>query len=177
MRAPLQLETERLILRPPVIEDAEDIFKKYSSDTEVTKYLVWTPHRDKEETLNFLSKCIVSWEDKAAFPYCILLKKNCELIGMIEMRPSPPKVEVGYVSARSYWGNGYMTEALSAIVNEALKNEDIFRVFALCDTENYSSRRVLEKAGLNLEAILKKYAVFPFFGSYPKDCCCYAITK
>lgn len=177
MRIDIQIETERLILRKPVFEDADEIFSKYAVDSEVTKYLVWAPHKQKEETVTFINRCLNCWNEKSAYTFTILLKESCEIIGMIEVRPAPPKAEVGYVSARQYWGKGYMTESLNALINAVLSNEDIFRVYAYCHTENYSSRRVLEKSGMHLEGILKKYAVFPFFGSYPRDCCCYAITK
>lgn len=174
---PVYIETERLILRPPKYEDAEIIYKRYASDVEVTKYLIWSPHRSVQETVAFISRCINCWEDGAAFPYIISLKSTKEIIGMIELRSTPPKAEVGYVSAREYWGNGYMTEALMKIIDIGFEFEDIYRVFAMCDNENLSSRRILEKAGMQLEGIMRYYALFPFFGSEPRDCCCYAITR
>lgn len=177
MKPPVHIETDRLILRAPGFQDAEIIFRKYASDLEVTKYLVWSPHYNVEETLTFINRCVSYWEEGTAFPYVISSKSNKEIMGMIELRAAAPKAEVGYVLAREYWGNGYMSEALNKIVHVGFTDPDIHRIYAMCDTWNLSSRRILEKTGMRLEGIMKSFAVFPFFGSEPRDCCCYAITR
>jgi len=60
VKAPETIQTERLILRKPRTEDAPIIFEAYAQDPEVTRYLVWHPHQQVEETQKFISYCL-SW--------------------------------------------------------------------------------------------------------------------
>ena len=52
MRPPEVLETDRLRLRVPTLEDAPEIFLQYAQDPEVTKYLTWRPHQSIETALD-----------------------------------------------------------------------------------------------------------------------------
>jgi [ribosomal protein S5]-alanine N-acetyltransferase len=58
-----------------------------------------------------------------------------------------------------------------------LDRPDIWRLQAFCDLENRASARVLEKAGLTLEGILRRYMVFPNLGDVPRDVYCYAKVR
>src|SRR5258707_1279376 len=60
---------------------------------------------------------------------------------------------IAYVLARSYWGQGLMTEALAWLVDWALKQPAIRRAWAMCDVDNPNSARVMEKAGMQREGI------------------------
>ena len=86
-------------------------------------------------------------------------------------------VSIGYVLARAFWGNGYMTEALGAVINWALSQTDVYRVWAICDIENQASVRVMEKAGMQKEGILRRWVKLPRFSETPRDCYCYSIVK
>ncbi|MBA4375590.1 MAG: hypothetical protein C0401_05385 [Anaerolinea sp.] len=81
-------------------------------------------------------------------------KKDHELIGMIELRLDQHCADLGYVIAREYWGNGYATEITQSVVEWAVAQESIYRVWAICDIENLASARVLEKTGMQREGIL-----------------------
>ena len=58
MSPPKVIETARLQLTPPVLEDAEEIFASYARDPEVTRYLVWQPHESIEPTRDFVLRCM-----------------------------------------------------------------------------------------------------------------------
>jgi ribosomal-protein-alanine N-acetyltransferase len=105
------------------------------------------------------------------------LKSDGTLMGMLEMRLVGYKADFGYGIARQYWGNGYTTEAVQALVQWALDQEEIYRVWAVCDLENIGSARVLEKAGLEREGILRRYSIHPLLSSEPRDCYSYSIVK
>jgi len=152
---PEMMETKRLLLRPPVIEDADQLFLKYAQDSEVTKYLIWRPHRDVFETRAFVERCIRRWKEGSFFPWVVMRKVDEALIGMIELRIKGGEADLGYVLAREAWGQGYATEMAKAVVSWALKQEEIQRVWATCDCDNVASARVLEKAGLKFEKVLK----------------------
>lgn len=64
--------------------------------------------------------------------------------------------ELGYWLAEDYWGRGIMTEAVRQICREAFDRFDILRIFAEPFAENLGSRRVLEKAGFQLEGVMRE---------------------
>ncbi|MBL8151880.1 MAG: GNAT family N-acetyltransferase [Blastocatellia bacterium] len=177
MKPPERLVTQRLNLRIPSSEDAEAIFKTYAQDDEVTKYLIWKPHQNIEQTQEFLQRCLTVWKEALAYPWIIEEKNSLKLLGMIETHIEDYKADIGYVLARKYWGQGYMTEAAEAVVNYLKSLDQIYRVWAVCDVENLASARLLEKIGMQREGILKRWIILPNVSSKPRDCYCYATTK
>ena len=176
MKPPESFETARLLLRLPSMDDAEPVYS-YARDPEVSKYLFWRPHENVEITREFLRRCIRCWEDQSAFPWVITRKADRSLLGMIELRIDDFRADFGYGIAPQYWGNGYTTEAATAVVDWAIGQEHIFRVWAICDIENVASARVLEKAGLQREGILRRFTIHPNISNQPRDCFCYSIVK
>jgi RimJ/RimL family protein N-acetyltransferase len=177
MKPPEILETKRLTLRLPRMEDAETIFTQYAQDAEVTKYLTWRPNRALEETREFLRICLAAWEEAKSFQWVIVRKEDNQLLGMVGFRVDGHRLELGYVLARTYWSRGYMTEAVQALVDWALSQDDIYRVWAVCDLENIASARVLEKVGMKQEGILRRWSIHPNRSDQPRDSYCYAKTK
>ena len=148
MQPPETLATSRLRLRPPQLEDAQAIFAGYAQDRAVTKYLTWRPHRDIDETRAFLQSCLAGWQDASAFPWAIIRTVDGQLLGMVELRVDGHRVDLGYVLARRAWGQGYMTEAVGALMEWVWQQPGVYRVWAVCDIENQASARVLEKVGM-----------------------------
>jgi RimJ/RimL family protein N-acetyltransferase len=107
----------------------------------------------------------------------ITLKETGEVIGMIDPHVEGHKVGIGYGAARAHWGKGYIPEATRAIIDWALQQPAIYRVYATTDVENSASRRVLEKAGMQCEGILRKYIIHPNISAVPRDSYMYAIVK
>ncbi len=177
MKPPEILESSRLRLRRLVEDDAEEIFVAYAQDPEVTKYLVWRRTGDIEDTRHALRSAAEAWEEGKAFNWVILRKKDNQLLGMVGVRIDGHKVELGYVLARKFWRQGYMTEAVRAVVSWAIKDADVYRVWAVCDIENVASARVMEKAGMQREGILRRWSMHPNRSDEPRDCYCYAKTK
>ncbi len=66
--------------------------------------------------------------------------------------------ELGYYLSEEYWGRGIMTIAVKQICEKLFSETDILRIFAEPFENNAGSRRVLEKAGFQLEGILKNNA-------------------
>jgi ribosomal-protein-alanine N-acetyltransferase len=177
MTTPESFQTERLILRAPVLQDARAIFEAYACDSAVTRYLAWRPHRTITDAAEFLTKCFFMRQEKIAFPYAITLRESGKLIGMIEMRFDECRMDIGYVLAAAYWNQGYMTEAVRAVISWGLDQKEIYRVWAYCDTENHPSARVLEKAGMLREGVLRRWMVLPNLSDTPRDCYAYSIVK
>jgi RimJ/RimL family protein N-acetyltransferase len=169
LRAPESLETQRLILRKISMEDADSIFASYAADPAVTRFLSWPTHRTIEDTVDFLTYAVAAWEEGSEFVWTIQPKGFEALVGTISFGRRDHRAHLGYVIARSEWGKGYMTEAARALVEWVFQEPEIQRVEAICDGDNQASRRVLEKAGLELEGTLRKWMVLPNLSNTPRD--------
>ncbi len=176
-KPPERLETTRLVLRLPILDDASVIFQKYAQDTIVTKYLIWRPHENVDITKEFIRRCIACWSDGNTSPWVIVRKSDGELVGMIELRIDRHSADIGYVISREYWGIGYATEITKSVIDWAMLQGNIYRVWATCDTENLASARVLEKAGMQREGILRRFIVHPNITDKPRDSYCYSVVK
>ncbi len=177
MKPPEQIKTERLILRKPRMDDAPTIFAGWVQNPGVTRFLTWRPHENIGQTESILMRAIAAWDEETRFPFMITLKESSAVIGMIDPRVEGPRVGIGYVMNRAYQRKGYMTEATRAIVDWAFQQPSIYRVYAMTDVENIASQRVLEKAGMAREGLLRKYIVHPNISDAPRDCYIYAIVK
>ncbi len=172
-----RIETERLVLRKLRVDDAPVLFIAYMQDPEVTRYTTWRPHQQLQEAEDFVRSSISAWENGTRFPFVITLKENDEPFRMIDLHVKSHIVGLGYVIARSHQHKGYATEATRAIINWAFQQPKIYRVNASTDFENIASQRVLEKAGMLREGLLRKYIVHPNISDIPRDSYIYAITK
>ena len=177
MKFPERIETERLMLRIPRMDDAPAIFAGWTQDKEVIRYLTWRPHQRIQETEAFIQRCLSAWEHETRFPYVITLNESGEVIGMIDPHIEGSRVGIGYGAARAHWGKGYVTEATRAIIDWAFQQPSIYRVYATTDVENVASQRVLEKVGMQCEGILRKYILHPNISDVPRDSYMYAIVK
>jgi [ribosomal protein S5]-alanine N-acetyltransferase len=70
-----------------------------------------------------------------------------------------------------------MTEVLVEVVTWALKQPSVFRISAVCDVENIASARVMEKAGLLREGLLRRWLMHPNVSDEPRDCFSYARVR
>lgn len=148
----LQIETERLILRPFIQTDLDD-FYEYASVEGVGEMAGWKHHQSKEESQQILNRFIEN--DKT---FAIVLKSNNKVIGSlgIEEYGMEDKLtefsnyigrEIGYVLSKSYWGIGIMPEAVKAVIDYLFKVLDFD--FLTCGYYDFNrqSKRVQEKCG------------------------------
>ena len=175
-RAPETWTTPRLALRPIAVADAPGIFG-YASDVETTRHMVFPRHRDIAEAESFARRCVGCWQDGSAFPWAIASRATGAFMGSIELRIRPPKADFGYILARAFWRQGFMSEAASALVAWALAQPAIHRVWATCAPDNVASARVLEKAGLRHEGRLACWEPRPNLGVAAGDSLVFALTK
>jgi RimJ/RimL family protein N-acetyltransferase len=171
------LDTARLRLRPPTLDDAPHLFARYTRDPVVTRNLTWRPHDTVERTLAFLRRCLAGIDDGSVLPWILTERDDDRPIGMIELRPSGHRAELGYVLARDWWGRGLMSEAASAVVEWGLALPPVFRVWAVTDVDNHASARVLEKIGMQREGLLRRWMVHPSLSPEPRDCWCFGRVR
>ncbi len=146
------LETDRLMLRPITLDDAEDLFE-YASDPENTKHTFPT-HKSIEETEWVISNLFMS---SPLGNFAIELKENGKMIGTCDLRvnESEKSAELAYAINKKYWGNGYAPEAAKRLLELAFQDLKIERLWAKFSSKNPASGRVMEKIGMEKEGILR----------------------
>ncbi len=174
---PSGFQTARLNLRPIAPDDRDPIFDGYAQDAEVTRYLIWRPHRSREETAAYIAVCAET-PPTIARTYMLTGRDGGIVRGGFDLRqPAPHRLEFGYVLARPFWGQGLMTEALTEVADWALRQDHVFRISAVCDIENIGSARVMEKAGLIREGMPRRLMIHPNVSDEPRDCFSYARVR
>jgi RimJ/RimL family protein N-acetyltransferase len=168
--------TARLHLRKPRPEDAPLIFAAYAQDPEVTRYLTFRPHREVREAEEAVERFLKSWRTGKSYCWLIFSRGDEELLGAIGAR-NDQGINLGYVLARPFWRQGFMSEALNVVVAWAFSIPSVSRVWAVCDLENVASARLLERNGFRQEGVLTKWSLHPNVSEVPRDCHCYAQTR
>jgi RimJ/RimL family protein N-acetyltransferase len=173
--APDRLTTARVEYRRPVGADAEEIFRRYASDPDVTRYLAWPRHITLADTRVFLEFSDGEWRSWGCGPYLIVSRASGALLGSTGISFDTAGVaSTGYVLARDAWGQGYATEALGAM-RDLGRVLDLRRLYAICHVDHAASRRVMEKCGFQFEGVLGRYLAFPNLGPDRHDVLCYAV--
>ncbi len=143
----LTMETQRLILRPFTMDDAEPMFYGWASDPEVTKYLTWNPHENVETSKMIMGQWVEQYEKPERLNFAMVLKESGQLIGCIDVVGYLDGVPViGYAMSRAHWGKGLMTEACKCVLTLlfTIGHEEV-RIDA--QIENVGSNRVIQKCG------------------------------
>ncbi len=154
-----RIETDRLILRRYVIEDADAMYKNWASDSEVTKFLTWQPHSSVEVSRGIIENWLKEYSDKKYYQWAIVLKDNGnEPIGDIsvgQMNEDISMVHIGYCLGRAWWRRGIMSEALKAVMDFMFDTVEVNRVEARHDPRNPNSGKVMQKCGMKYEGTLR----------------------
>ena len=178
LRPPATFATARLGARLPRPDDAPAVFAAYASDPEVTRYLSWRPYERIEPLELFLRESIAHWEKgDGHLAWMLCLKGTDTPIGSIGVTLEGGKAMFGYVLAKKFWGHGFTAEALAFLVDWSLAQPEIFRAWAFCDVENSASCRVMEKAGMMREGVLRRWHVCPNLGPELRDCVVFAKVR
>ncbi|MGB8330050.1 MAG: GNAT family N-acetyltransferase [Polyangiales bacterium] len=175
---PEHLETARLVLRRPVIEDAEPAFESYASDATITRYLTWSAHSSAAQTREYFQQTIDAWDLRMGHRVWVIQRKaDGVILGTIGCTVHFHRVEIGFGLGSAFWGQGYMPEALAAVCRAAFADARIARIQALCDEENTQSSRVMEKVGMQREGLLRRYGYHPNRSADPRDCLMFSLIR
>lgn len=148
------IETQRLVLRKFTLNDADDMYRNWANDDEVTKFLTWPTHSDVEVSKKVLNIWVNEYENNANYQWCIELKENNEAIGsigVVNLKESIEAVEIGYCIGRKYWNKGITSEALTALIRFFFEEVEVKRVEARHDSNNPNSGKVMEKCRMKYE--------------------------
>lgn len=153
------LETRRLILRQFRPGDAQYMYDNWASDPEVTRFLTWPAHSSPAITRMVLEDWISHYEEGGFFNWAIEWKESGQVIGNVSVvRPifGDEVAEIGYCLGRAYWGRGIMPEAVRAVTGYLFGTVGVNRIVAYHDVHNPQSGRVMEKAGMTREGVLRQ---------------------
>jgi ribosomal-protein-alanine N-acetyltransferase len=153
------LETDRLILRRFVEDDAECMFINWASRDKVTKYLSWFPHKDIEETRKIILSWIEEYEQPNRYQWAIVLKDTNEpigSIGVVRQKEVVKSAEMGYCICDDYWHRGYTSEALTQVLEYLFEEIGFNRISAKHDVNNPNSGAVMAKCGMKYEGTLRE---------------------
>jgi ribosomal-protein-alanine N-acetyltransferase len=164
LRRKLRLDTERMVLRPPMHSD----FNPWSAlrrDSEL--FLAkWEPSWAEDHLTRRAFTNRVYWANRAihngsAVPLFLIRRKDDMLIGAITLdniRRGPAQAgTLGYWIGEPFARQGYMREAITAIVHHAFDRLDLSRIEAACLPENQASRGLLERSGFKYEGVAQSY--------------------
>lgn len=153
------IETERLILRRISGNDAENGFKNWTSDPNVTTYLRWKPHESVEYTREVFERWAGFYDDPAYYQWTVELKEIGQPIGTFtgfDVDENVEKVQIGYCIGSKWWRRGIATEALNALLDFFFNKVGVNRVEARHDTNNPNSGKVMKKCGMKYEGTYRQ---------------------
>lgn len=153
------IETARLDLRRLTLSDAEMMFRNWTSDADVTRFLRWGAHKTIDDTKSMIQQWVDSYQHDSTYYWGMYLK-NGEMIGSIGINITSEydyKGELGYKIGSRWWNQGYSSEAAKAVVDYMFQNTDIERISAFSSVKNPASSKVMEKIGMRHEGLLRHY--------------------
>ena len=110
------IHIDNFILRRVTRDDASSVYSNWTNDPEVTKYLIWKPHKNINDTYEWIEICDQGWNSKESFSWIICLINSNEPIGSFAARIKGHMVDVGYGLSKRYWGQGIIEE-LTILIN------------------------------------------------------------
>ena len=170
----MRLNGDRILIRELHLNDFDDYYE-YTSDENVGPSAGWKPVTSPEICKRVLSGNMLSKE-----MFAIEFKSEKKLIGTISIynncvRKYKYCKQLGFSLNSKYWNNGYMTEAVKLIIQYLFENTDTVVIEAGHHSDNYGSKRVIEKCGFNYDGRLCKYKLL--YDGRLIDADFYSITK
>jgi RimJ/RimL family protein N-acetyltransferase len=156
----VEISTERLLLRPWRMTDLDDA-SAYASDEEWARYL-WNiplPYTRQDAEAFVERVCQIDWTREADFA----IEHGGRAIGGIRLYLTTPANDVaglGYNVGRAYWNRGFVTEAVRAMLRYAFETSGLHEVVATADARNVAYIRVMEKVGMQQEALLREHRFY-----------------
>lgn len=147
-----EILTERLVLRPPTLEDSERLFC-LMTDENLTRFLTWEPHVDIEQTKGLIKCFIDQQNDDKGYHWCITI--NSTVVGLVSLIDVKRKIrtwtlnraELSYWIGTDYQGNGYATEASRAVLEFGFDNLGFHKILVAHADKNIHSEKICKKLG------------------------------
>ncbi|UQZ90736.1 N-acetyltransferase [Deltaproteobacteria bacterium Smac51] len=153
----VKLETDRLILRRFTMDDAYDMYANWAGDDEVTRFLVWPTHAGLDVSREVIDGWLKDYECPGQYIWCLEFKGDHQAIGSLGVVGRNPETgaawEIGYCLSRAFWGQGLMSEALTAVVRFLFDQAGAGILEARIDKRNLKSESVLTKCGFKFNRV------------------------
>lgn len=150
----MELETNRLILRPINLDDKNEIFE-YRSDTEINKYQGWIP-KTVDDVEIFIGKTSNQInESDSWFQLVIIEKESRKIVGDLGIHffdSENKQVEIGCTLNKDFQNIGYATESIKRIIDYLFNDLNKHRIITSIDPDNKNSIRLVERIGFRKEA-------------------------
>jgi len=146
-----ELQTADLILRKVRREDASRYFERLGSRETVTRYMLFLPHTDISESVESVEKVLRRYETGRCYRWAIALKEDDSIIGIIELLrfdEAQNACSFAYMIGDEFWGRGYGTQTLKAVLDFAFSEMELSSVEADHMVANPASGAVMRKAGM-----------------------------
>lgn len=153
------LQTERLLLRHLVMEDVHFVFEHFR-DPLVTQYLMDEPPLTEFAQAQAIIESYLEPEGKSYNRWAIVRKADHQVIGTCgyhKWAKTSFRAEIGYDLSPACWGQGYMSEALRAVIHHGFERMNLNRIDALVYVNNDKSLHLLQKLGFKQEGLLRDY--------------------
>ncbi len=155
---PRLLNTRDLQLRPSNATDAEGMFAMLS-DRESMKYWCDKPLNDLEAAVEVLNRDLESDAKGNSLCWAVTFKGQDRMIGkciLFQFSQDRHRAEIGYILNRDYWRQGFMHQALAAVIDFAFDTLNLHRIEADVDPQNAGSIGILEKLGFRREGLFRE---------------------
>ena len=152
------LPAGRVALRWLTHADVDGLFAIFS-DPEVMRYWSTTPMTDRGAAEALLEQVHECFRKRELFQWGVVVGDDDTVIGtctLAHLDAANRRAEIGFALAREFHGNGYMGEALTALLEFAFEELDLHRVEADVDPRNGPSIRSLERLGFQREGLLRE---------------------
>ena len=150
-------DTERLILKPTDIDDAEFIIEIYNTPKWI-RFIGERNVKTKENAVEYIEKKILPQLKRLGYSnYTLLLKANHQKIGICGLfdREGLEGIDIGFAFLPEFEKKGYGFESASKLMTIAFDEFGINEINAITDKDNISSQKLLEKLGLELTGTTK----------------------
>lgn len=154
------LETARARLRPFRPDDAPAVYA-HCRDPALARYTSWEHHADATIAEGFIRAQREHYARHEPATWAIADRATDAVLGaagFYDLATAARRGEFGFWLGRAHWGQGLATEVATTMVAHGLGPLGLVRVQAICHVENHASARVLEKAGMALEGVMRRYA-------------------
>ncbi len=153
-----KLSTARLTLRPLCTDDAAPLFAMYS-DVQFMRYWSFPVMKRFEQVVDYVARRMQGSATDTEIVWIVELAETREAIGicsLFNVEMASKRAEIGFGLQRPFWGRGYISEAVRAVVDSAFDVLDMHRIEAEIDPRNGASARVLERLGFVREGLLRE---------------------
>jgi len=158
-------ETERLILRELIPDDAEGMFEM-NSNPDVHRYLGNKPVTSIEQSIAEIEFIRKQYVEKGIGRWAVIEKTSGNFLGWSGLKLITETTnnhinyyDLGYRFSKRFWGKGYATETAMAVIDYGFTELKLNEIIGIADINNLGSIHVLEKVGL------KRVSVFDYDGT------------